>query len=110
LFRVELVKLYKSQDLIICNGVTKWPNYNNITCIHVGSSVVDYVIYDIHISNQIVTFDLLNDHELESDHRHLTLTLKFSMQRSSIEENFNNQRKMFLEKSKFGLFLKDLNC
>jgi hypothetical protein len=63
-FGTELVKLCNSQDLIICNGVMKWPNSNQMTCIHgIGSSIVDYVISDILVSNQIVTFDLLNDHE-----------------------------------------------
>jgi hypothetical protein len=28
LFGIELVKLSSSQDLIICNGVMKWPNSN----------------------------------------------------------------------------------
>jgi hypothetical protein len=87
LFGIELVKLCSSQDLIICNGVMKWPNSNHMTCIHgLGSSVVDYVISDIPVSNQITTFDLLNDHEPDSDHKPLTLTLKFSMHRSTIEE------------------------
>jgi hypothetical protein len=95
LFGTELVKLCSSQDLIICNGVMKWPNSNQMTCIHgLGSSVMDYVIFDIPISNQIVTFDLLNDHEPNSDHRPLTLTLNFSMHRSPIEENSNNQRQL----------------
>ena len=59
LFGTELVKLCSSQDLIICNGVMKWPNSNQMTCIHgLGSSVVDYVISDIPVSNQITTFDL----------------------------------------------------
>ena len=54
LFGTELVKPCISQYLIICNGVMKWPNSNQMTFIHgLGSSVVDYVIYDIPISNQI---------------------------------------------------------
>jgi hypothetical protein len=62
LFGIELVKLYSSQDLIIFNGVMKWSNSNQMTCIHgLGSSVVDYVMSDISISKQIETFDLLND-------------------------------------------------
>jgi hypothetical protein len=110
LFGTELVKLYSSQDLIICNGVMKWPKSNQMTCIHgLGSSVVDYVIYDIPISNQITTFDRLNDHDPASDHKPLTLTLKFSMHRSAIEENSNNQRNLHFEKSKVDIFLKDLN-
>jgi hypothetical protein len=110
LFGTELVKLCSTQDLIIFNGVIKWPNSNHMTCIHgIGSSVVDYVIYDIPISNQITTFDLLNDHEPDSDHKPLTLILKFSMHRSTIEENSNNQRNLRFDKSKVDIFLKDLN-
>jgi hypothetical protein len=34
-------------------------------CIHgLDNNVVDYVISDIPVYNQIVNFDLLNDHEL----------------------------------------------
>jgi hypothetical protein len=110
LFGTELVKLCSSQDLIICNGVMKWPNSNQMTCIYgLGSSVIDYVIYDIPVSKQISTFDLLNDHEPDSDHKPLTLTLNFSMHRSAIEENYDNQRNLHFDKRKFDLFLKDLN-
>jgi hypothetical protein len=71
-----------------------------MTCIHwLGSSVADYVIFDIPIFNQITTFDLLNDHEPESDHKPLTLTLKFSMHRSAIEDNSNNQKHLRFDKS-----------
>jgi hypothetical protein len=88
----------------------KWPNSNQMTCIHgLGSSVVDCVIYDIPVSNQITTFDLLNDHEPDSNHKPLTLTLKFSMHRSTIEENYDNQRNLRFDKSKVDIFLKDLN-
>jgi hypothetical protein len=63
-----------------------------MTCIHgLGSSFIDYVIYDILVSNQIITFELLNDHEPDYDHRYLTLNLKFSLSRNAIEENSNNQ-------------------
>ena len=109
LFGTELVKICNSQDLLIFNGVMKWPNSNQMTCIHgLGSSVVDYVIFDIPVSNQIATFDLLNDHEPDSDHKPLTLTLNFSMQRSVIEENSDNQRNLHFDKSKVDIFLKDL--
>jgi hypothetical protein len=81
-----------------------------MTCIHeIGSSVVDYVIYDIPVSNQITTFDLLNDHEADYDHKPLTLTLNFSMKRSAIQENYDNQRNIRFDKSKVDIFLKDLN-
>jgi exonuclease III len=110
LFGTKLVKLCNSQDLIICNGVMKWPNSNQMTCIHgLGSSVVDYVISDIPVSNQITFFDLLNDHELDSDHKPLNLTLKFSMHRSTIEENYDNQRNLHFDKSKVDIFLKGLD-
>jgi exonuclease III len=110
LFGIELVNICSSRDLIFCNGVMKWPNSNQMNCIHVlGSSVVDYVISDIPVSNQIIIFDLLNDHKPESDHKPLTLTLKLSMHRSTIEENYDNQRNLFFDKSKIDIFLKDLN-
>jgi hypothetical protein len=88
----------------------KWPNSNHMTCIHgLGSSVVDYVISNILVSNQIATFDLLNDHEPDSNHKPLTLTVNFSMHRSAIEENSDNQRNFLFDKSKVDIFLKDLN-
>jgi hypothetical protein len=81
-----------------------------MTCIHgLCSSVVDYVIFDIPVSNQIATFDLLNDHEPDSNHKPLILTLKFSMHRSTIEENYDNQRNLRFEKIKVDIFLKELN-
>jgi hypothetical protein len=67
------------------------------------------VIFDIPISNQIANFDLLNDHEPNSDHKPFTLTLKFFMHRSAIEENSDNQRNLRFDKSKVDIFLKDLN-
>jgi hypothetical protein len=79
-----------------------------MTCIHgLGSSVVGYMISDIPISNQITTFDLLNDHE--PDHKPITLTLNFSMHMSAIEENSDNQRNLLFGISKVDIFLKDLN-
>ena len=48
LFGSELVKFCSAQDLIICNDLTKWPNSSKMNCIHgLGSSVVDYIMYDI---------------------------------------------------------------
>jgi hypothetical protein len=81
-----------------------------MTCIHgLGSSVVDYVISDILVSNQIPTFDLLNDHEPDFDHKPLTLNLNFSMHRSAIEDNSDNQRNLRFDKNKVDILLKDLN-
>jgi hypothetical protein len=98
------------QDLIICNGLRKWPKYNRLTCIHgLGSNVVDYVISNILIYNQIIKFDLLDDHEPYSDHRPLTLTLNFAMHKRSIEEHSDNQRHLLFDKQNVNLFLKDLS-
>ena len=70
LFGFELVNLCSAQDLIICNGLKKWPNSSQMTCIHgLGSSVVDYVISYTPLYNEIINVDILKDHEPESDHR-----------------------------------------
>jgi hypothetical protein len=75
-----------------------------MTCIHgLGNNVMDYVISDIPIYNQIVNFDLLNDHEPNFDHRPLTLTLNFDMHKNPIEENFDNQRHLLFDKNKVDL-------
>ena len=70
-----------------------------MNCIHgMGSSVVYYVISTIPTYNQIVNFDLLDDHEPDFDHRPLTLTL-----------NSDNQRHLLFDKYKVKLFLKYLS-
>jgi hypothetical protein len=110
LFGTKLIKLYSSQDLIICNGLMKWTKSNWMTSIYgLGTNVVNYVIYNIHVYNQIVNFDLLNDHNPNSYHRPLTLTLNFVMHKISIEDNFDNQKHLIFDKNKADLFLKDLN-
>jgi hypothetical protein len=85
LYGTEIINIWISQDIIICNGLMKWPKYNQMTCIHgLGSSVVDYVILDILVYNQIVNFDILNNYELDYDHKHLTLTLNFTMHKTPL--------------------------
>jgi hypothetical protein len=80
---------------------------NQMTCIHgLGSSVVDYVVYDIFIYNQIVNFGILNKHVLDSNHRPITLTLNFGMHKSPIEENFDNQKYLIFTKNKVDLYQK----
>jgi hypothetical protein len=70
----------------------KWVKFNHMTCIHViDNSVVDYVISNIPIYIKIVKFDILNDHELDLDHRPLTPTLNFIIHKIPIEENSDNQ-------------------
>jgi len=88
LFGSKLVKLYSAHDLIICNGLKKWPNSSQMSCIHGhDSSVVDYVISYLPLYKKIINFDILNDHELDSDHRPLLITLNFVMNRDPIEDN-----------------------
>ena len=63
LFGYELITFCSSRHLMICNGLTKWPKSNSITCIHgLGGYVVNYVIYDIPMYNQTVIFDISNNH------------------------------------------------
>jgi hypothetical protein len=69
-FVENLFRTYNSQDLIICNDLMKWLKSNRMICIQgFGNNVVDHVIFDILVYNQIINFDLLNDHELDSNHR-----------------------------------------
>ena len=64
-----------------------------MTCIHgLGSSVVDYVISDIPLYNEIINFDILNDHDPNSDHRPLIVTLNFGMHKDPIEGNPHSQK------------------
>jgi len=91
-FGTKLVKLCSPQDLIICNGIIKWSISNQMTCIHgIGSSIIDYVIYDILLSNQNINFDLLNNHDPDSNHRPLSLTLNFVMHNKHMHENCESQ-------------------
>jgi len=107
LFGSELVKLCSAQDLIICNGLKKWPNSSKMTCIHVlGNSLVDYVIYDIPLYNKIINFYILNDHDPDSDHRPLTVTLNFVMHRDYIQDNPYSQKNLIFDRNKNDLFLK----
>jgi hypothetical protein len=69
LFTYELVKIYISQNIIICNGLMKWLESKWMTCTHgLGYNVIYYVSYDILIYNQVVNFDILNDHGPGLDH------------------------------------------
>ena len=108
LFGSEVVKLCSAQDLIICNGLKKWSNSIQMTCIHgLGSSVVDYVISDIHLYNEIINFDILNDHE-HSDHRPLIITLNFVMHRDPIEDNPYSPKNLIFDRNKNDIFLNEL--
>ena len=63
LFGCEMVKFCSAQDIIIRNSLTKWTKSRWMTCIHgLGSSVVDYIIFDIPIYNKLIHFNIFNDH------------------------------------------------
>ena len=77
-----------------------------MACIHgLGRSVVDYVISDLPLYNEIINFDILDDHEPDSDHRPLLIPLNFVMHRDPIEDNPYSQNKLIFHKNKNDLFL-----
>ena len=64
-----------------------------MACIHgLGSSVVEYAISNVPLYNEIINFDILNYHEPNSDHRPLTVTLNFVMNRDPIEDNPHSKK------------------
>ena len=80
-----------------------------MTCIHgLGSSVVDYVIYDIPIHNKLIDFNIFNDHEPDYDHKPLIITLKIAMHSDPKEENYHFQNHLIFDKNKADIFLHDL--
>ena len=58
--------------------------------------VADYVISYIPLYNEIINFDILNDHELDSYHRPLIVTLNFAMHRDPIEDDPHSEKKLEL--------------
>lgn len=106
LFSSNLLKLHSSQGLTICNGINKWPTSCEMTCIHgLGSNVVDYTISDTHVLNCFANFELLNDHEINYDHKPLSLTPNLVMHTNHREKNCENQMNNRFDKSKKDLFL-----
>ena len=78
-----------------------------MNCIHgLGSSVVDYVIFDIPLYNEIINDDKLKDHEPDSDYRPLIVTLNFFMHRDPIEDNPYSQKNLIFDRNKNDLFSK----
>ena len=78
-----------------------------MTYIHgLRSSVVDYVISGIPLYNEIMNFDILNDHELDSDHRPLIVTLNFAKHRDPIEDDPHSQKNLNFARNKNDLFSK----
>ena len=113
LFGFEHVKSCSAQYLIICNDLTKWPNSSWMTYIHgIGSSVVDYVIFDIPTYNKLIDLNIFNDHEPNSDHRPLIITLNIAMHSDPNEENYHCQKHLIFNINKVNIFFHDLkmNC
>ena len=109
LFGSELVKFCSAQNLIICNGLTKWPNFSRMTCIHgLGNSVVDYVIYDISIYNKLIDFNVFKEYDPDFDHRPLIITLNIAMPRDPKEKNYHFEKHLIFDKNKADIFLHDL--
>ena len=67
------------------------------------------MIFDIPIYNQIINFDIINNHEIELDHKSLILNLTFVMWISPIKENLIAKNHLIFEKNKVDIFLKDNN-
>lgn len=89
LFGSKLVKLCSAQDIIICNGLPRRLNYIQMAFIHgLGSSVADYVIYDIPLYNKLKYFEIFNDYEPNCDHTPLIIILNISTHSDLIEENY----------------------
>ena len=77
-----------------------------MTYIHgLGISMVDYVISDIPLYNEIISFDILDDHEPDSDHRPLLITLIFFMHRDPIEDNPYSQKNLIFDRNEIDLFV-----
>ena len=55
--------------------------------------VADYVISYIPLYNEIINFDIVNDHEPDSYHRPLIVTLNFVMHRDPIEDDPHGKKK-----------------
>ena len=75
-------------------------------------AMVDYVIFDIPIYNKLIDFNTFNDHDSNSNHRPLIITLDIYMHSDPKEENYHCQKHLILDKNKDGIFLHDLkmNC
>jgi len=56
----------------------------------------------------MINLDILNDHEPDSDHRPLIVTINFSMHCDPIEDNPHNQKHLIFDRNKEDLFINEL--
>ena len=70
--------------------------------------MLDYVISGIPIYNKLIDFNIFNDHEPDSNHRPLIITLNIAMHKNPKEENYHCQKHTIFDKNKAGTFLHDL--
>ena len=70
--------------------------------------MVDYLISNIPIYNKLIDFNIFNDHEPDSDHRPLIVTLNNFMHNDPKEENYHCQKLLIFDKNKADIFLYNL--
>ena len=70
--------------------------------------MVDYSIFDIPIYNKLIDLNIFNDHEPDSDHKPLSITLNIAMHSDPKEENYHCQKHLIFDKNKDDIFLHDL--
>ena len=93
-FGVELLGLCSLSDMVICNGMRRWPTSWGITCkTYNGQSVVDYVIFSQSFIPRILKFDI-GDHliEMKSDHAPLFVKLDFASTSPYNNQNFGTKK------------------
>ncbi len=74
-FGAELLGLCCLYNMVICNGMERWPKLGGITCKrHNGQSVVDYVICSQDYVASIINFEIEEcPIELKSDHNSISI-------------------------------------
>ena len=70
--------------------------------------MLDYAISDIPIYNKLIDFNIFNDHDPNSDHGPLIITLNISMYTDLQEENYHCQKHLIFDKNKADIFLHNL--
>ena len=76
-FGAELLGLCCLYNMVICNGMEKWPKSGGITCKRYnGQSVVDYVICSQDYVAKIINFEIEDcPMELKSDHNPIFISV-----------------------------------